>query len=362
MKIVTILGARPQFIKAGSVSREIIRQTQAGGDIEEIIVHTGQHYDGNMSDIFFEEMQIPKPNYFLGIGAKTHGAMTGQMIEKIEEVLVKERPEWVVVYGDTNSTLAGTIAASKLHIKIAHIEAGLRSFNMRMPEEVNRILTDRVSSLLFCPTRLAVDNLTNEGVNNWNTNASVILSGDVMLDGAVFYKDFAQKPIDMNILDDFVLCTIHRAENTDDTTKLNNIVSALNEIAKEKQVILPLHPRTKSILEQGSYDVSNLTIIDPVGYLNMVWLIDHCDLVMTDSGGLQKEAFFFSKPCITLRDETEWVELIENRVNVLVGANKAKILDAFKNNSTFSNANTTLDLYGGGYASERIVTELLNDS
>lgn len=358
MKIVTILGARPQFIKAGSVSREIARQVKNGVDIKEVIVHTGQHYDVNMSDVFFEEMQIPKPNYFLGIGGKTHGAMTGQMIEKIEEVLVKERPEWVVVYGDTNSTLAGTIAASKLHIKIAHIEAGLRSFNMRMPEEVNRILTDRVSSLLFCPTRLAVDNLTNEGFNTWKTNAEIILSGDVMQDGAIFYKDFARKPIDINISDDFVLCTIHRAENTDNATRLNNIVSALNEIAEEKQVILPLHPRTKSVLEQGSYDVSNLTIIDPVGYLNMVWLIDHCSLVVTDSGGLQKEAFFFAKPCITMRDETEWVELVDNGFNVIVGANKEKIIDAYSESNITSNYD--MDLYGLGKASRIILEKIIS--
>ena len=357
MKIVTILGARPQFIKAGSVSREILRLQQSGEEIKEVIIHTGQHYDVNMSDVFFKELKIPKPNYFLGIGGKTHGAMTGQMIEKIEEILVKEKPEWVIVYGDTNSTLAGAIAASKLHIKIAHIEAGLRSFNMQMPEEVNRILTDRISSLLFCPTKLAVDNLTNEGVNNWNTNASVILSGDVMLDGAVFYKDFAQKPIDMNILDDFVLCTIHRAENTDNATRLNNIVSALNEIAEEKQVILPLHPRTKSVLEQGGYDVSNLTIIDPVGYLNMVWLIDHCSLVMTDSGGLQKEAFFFTKPCITMRDETEWVELVDNGFNVIVGADKEKILNAYVEYIFQTNYN--IDLYGSGKASKTIVEEMI---
>ena len=357
MKIVTILGARPQFIKAGSVSREISNQVKNGKDIVEVIIHTGQHYDVNMSDVFFEEMKIPKPNYFLGIGGKSHGAMTGQMIEKIEEILIIEKPDWVMVYGDTNSTLAGAIAASKLKIKIAHIEAGLRSFNMQMPEEVNRILTDRVSSLLFCPTKLAVDNLTKEGFDAWKTNAKVILSGDVMQDGAIFYKDFAQKPIDINISDDFVLCTIHRAENTDDTTKLNNIVSALNEIAKEKQVILPLHPRTKSILEQGSYDVSNLTIIDPVGYLNMVWLIEHCSLVMTDSGGLQKEAFFFTKPCITMRDETEWVELVDNGFNVIVGADKEKILNAYIEYIFQTNYN--IDLYGSGKASKAIVKEMI---
>lgn len=360
MKIVTILGARPQFIKAGSVSREIIRQRNAGADITEVIVHTGQHYDANMSDVFFEEMQIPKPDYFLGIGGKTHGAMTGQMIEKIEEILLEVKPDWVMVYGDTNSTLAGAIAASKLHIKIAHIEAGLRSFNMAMPEEVNRILTDRISSVLFCPTQTAVENLNNEGINNWKTDAKVVLSGDVMQDGAIFYKQFAQEPQNIIISNDFVLCTIHRAENTDDPVRLASIVSALNEIAQDRQVILPLHPRTKKILQTGNYDTSNLTIIDPVGYLNMVWLIDHCGLVMTDSGGLQKEAYFFAVPCITMRDETEWVELIDAGANVLVGADKDRILGVYSAHNSLAHNSVNSMLYGGGQASKRIVTELLN--
>ncbi len=315
MKILTVIGARPQFIKAGSVSREIIRQQQAGADIQEVIVHTGQHYDANMSDVFFDEMQIPKPGYFLGIGGKSHGAMTGQMIEKIEEVLLKEKPDWLMVYGDTNSTLAGAIAASKLHIKIAHVEAGLRSFNMAMPEEVNRILTDRMSTLLFCPTQAAMDNLKTEAIDAWNTSAKAILAGDVMQDGALFYKDLAQKPNSIDIGSEFVLCTIHRAENTDDPQRLASIIDALNEIALHKKVVLPLRPRTRHILEKSDFDISNLTIIDPVGYLNMVWLISNCSLVMTDSGGLQKEAYFFKKHCITLRDETEWVELVDAGVN-----------------------------------------------
>lgn len=361
MKIVSILGARPQFIKAGSVSREILRQREAGEDIAEIIVHTGQHYDANMSDVFFEEMQIPKPDYFLGIGGKTHGAMTGQMIEKIEEILVQEKPDWLMVYGDTNTTLAGAIAASKLHIKIAHVEAGLRSFNMRMPEEVNRILTDRISSVLFCPTQAAVDNLKNEGIGNWQTDAKVVLSGDVMQDGALFYQSLAQMPEGLDGVQDFVLCTIHRAENTDDSARLSEIVSALNEIAQNQKVILPLHPRTKKILQTGYYDTSNLTIIDPVGYLNMVWLIDNAGLVMTDSGGLQKEAYFFAVPCITMRDETEWVELVDAGANVLVGADKAKILQAYQNaRKHFANEDCDPNLYGGGQASQRIVSELLN--
>ena len=350
MKILTILGARPQFIKAGSVSREIAKHKE----IDEIIVHTGQHYDANMSDIFFDEMKIPKPDYFLGIGGKSHGAMTGQMIEKIEEVCLKEKPDWVMVYGDTNSTLAGAIVASKLHIKLAHIEAGLRSFNMKMPEEVNRILTDRVSNILFCPTDTAVQNLKNEGYDNLDVN--VVKSGDVMQDGAMFYKKLAQKP-SCDIQENYILCTIHRAENTDDATRLKDIFAALNEIAQQKQIILPLHPRTKKILKELQIDTDNLTIIDPIGYLEMVWFIDNCSLVMTDSGGLQKEAYFFQKQCITLRDETEWVELVENGFNTLVGADKMKILVAFNNTSVFHSKD--LDLYGGGKASENIIGELL---
>jgi len=352
MKIVTILGARPQFIKAGSVSREISKHNS----LEEVIVHTGQHYDANMSDIFFDEMKIAKPNYFLGIGGKSHGAMTGQMIEKIEEVVVKENPDWIIVYGDTNSTLAGAIVASKLHIKLAHIEAGLRSFNMKMPEEVNRILTDRVSNVLFCPTDTAVKNLQKEGYEN--LDSKIVKSGDVMQDGAMFYKELAIKP-KCTIDDKYILATIHRAENTDDEKRLSGIFSALNEIGKDKQVILPLHPRTKNILKNLALDIQNLTIIEPVGYLEMVWLIDNSSLVMTDSGGLQKEAYFFEKPCITLRDETEWVELVDLGTNVLVGADKEKILNAYKNSSVFNKEHSKLNLYGGGTASKRIIEELL---
>ena len=380
MKILTILGARPQFIKAGSVSREIAKVANSGceanfprehKEIEEIIVHTGQHYDANMSDIFFDEMQIPKPNYFLGIGGKSHGAMTGQMIEKIEEVALSEKPDWIMVYGDTNSTLAGAIVASKLHIKLAHIEAGLRSFNMKMPEEVNRILTDRVSNILFCPTDVAIENLKNEGFEieedgkrekraGNSSFGRVIKVGDVMQDGALFYRDLAKKPSIFNLQpSNFILCTIHRAENTDDEIRLRNIFEAFNEIAKEKQIILPLHPRTKKLLPSTLSLHFNIILIDPVGYLEMVWLIDNCDFVMTDSGGLQKEAYFFEKQCITLRDETEWVELVECEVNTLVGADKEKIIEAYKNNSEFNKENSKLNLYGGGNASKRIIEELL---
>ena len=436
MKILTILGARPQFIKAGSVSRAIALhnnqvasleslvssedsknqklQTKNQELITEIIVHTGQHYDANMSDIFFDEMQIPKPNYFLGIGGKSHGAMTGQMIEKIEEVALSEKPDWIMVYGDTNSTLAGAIVASKLHIKLAHIEAGLRSFNMKMPEEVNRILTDRVSNILFCPTDTAMKNLKAEGFPfSLTTNHQQLITnvGDVMQDGAMFYKSLAKIPEAVSSLwslvssedskkqnlqtinqkpktKNYILCTIHRAENTDDETRLRSIFEALNEIAKEKQIILPLHPRTKKLLENLQTKnqkllTKNLTIIDPVGYLEMVWLIDNCDLVMTDSGGLQKEAYFFEKQCITLRDETEWVELVECGANRLVGADKEKIVSSYQslvssenskndelktknqklktNNKELKTKNQKLqtNLYGGGKASQNIIKYLL---
>ncbi|RNF48803.1 UDP-N-acetylglucosamine 2-epimerase (non-hydrolyzing) [Marinomonas hwangdonensis] len=356
MNIVTILGARPQFIKAGPVSREIITLQQTNVNIEEVTVHTGQHYDANMSDIFFEEMKIPTPNYFLGIGGKSHGAMTGQMIEKIEDVLLKDKPDWVMVYGDTNSTLAGALAASKLQIKIAHDEAGLRSFNMRMPEDINKILTDRVCNVLLCPTQAAMNNLYNEAIENWNTKASALLVGDVMQDDALFYKELAQKPTHIHIDTEFVLCTIHRAENTDNAKRLADIVAALNEISKEKQVVLPLHPRTKKILQTGSFIIENLTITDPVAYLNMIWLLDNCSLVMTDIGGLHKEAYNFSVPCITMRDETEWVKLVEAGVNVLVGVDKIKIINAYQSiRNNFSDEIGKPDLYGKVLASQKAV-------
>ncbi len=353
MKILTILGARPQFIKSGSISREIKKYKE----INEVIIHTGQHYDSNMSDVFFSEMKIPKPKYYLGIGNKTHAAMTGQMMEKIEEVALKENPDWILVYGDTNSTLAGALVASKLHIKLAHIEAGLRSFNMKMPEEVNRILTDRVSNILFCPTKVAVGNLKKEGYDN--IHCKIVNSGDVMQDGAQFYKQFARKP-DVETNENFILSTIHRAENTNDVCRLKSIFEAVEMIAKEIQVILPLHPRTKKVLEENNFELStNIVIINPIGYLEMVWLINNCKLVMTDSGGLQKEAFFFEKPCITLRDETEWSELVDNNYNILVGANKEKIIGAFESRKKIFNDNYTKDLYGGGKASEKIIKEML---
>jgi UDP-GlcNAc3NAcA epimerase len=352
IKIVTILGARPQFIKAGSVSREIAKHNE----IKEIIVHTGQHYDVNMSNIFFEEMKIPKPDYFLGIGGKSHGAMTGQMMEKIEEVALKEKPDWILVYGDTNSTLAGALVASKLHIKLAHVEAGLRSFNMRMPEEVNRILTDRISNVLFCPTDTAVKNLKKEGYDNFN--CEIIKSGDVMYDAVLYYKQFAKKPTNLKINKNFVLCTVHRAENTDNLKRLKNIFEALEEIGKNIPVVLPIHPRTKNKLKDLLLSLSNIIIIEPVGYFEMLWLLKNCKIVITDSGGLQKEAFFFKKFCITLRDETEWIELVEIGANKLVGADKNRILKIYEKISNI-NLDSSVNLYGNGEASKVIVKYLL---
>lgn len=351
-KIVTIVGARPQFIKAAAVSRAIGKT-----DLNEVLVHTGQHFDYGMSELFFQEMEIPAPKYNLGINSLSHGAMTGRMIEEIEKVLEAENPDFVMVYGDTNSTLAGTLAAAKLHISVAHVEAGLRSFNMKMPEEINRILTDRISSLLFCPTDTAIKNLQAEGFANFD--CQLIKTGDVMYDAAMYY---AQKSGSISKIisrlnlsnSQFILATLHRQENTDDLIRLKSIIEAFNEINKEKQVVLPLHPRTKKILEQTAID-THFTLIEPVGYFDMIELLKHCSLVMTDSGGLQKEAFFFHKNCVTLREETEWVELVECGYNLLAGADKNDILKSFQQLKSVKNSFQE-DLYGDGNAAGKITT------
>ena len=342
-KIVTILGARPQFVKAAVLSRVISNHN----DVEEVIVHTGQHYDANMSDIFFSEMEIPKPTYNLAINGLSHGAMTGQMLQKIEEVLMTEKPDAVAVFGDTNSTLAGALAAKKLHIKVIHIEAGLRSFNMKMPEEINRILTDRISDLLLCPTDSAIDNLVNEGFENMPSN--IVKSGDIMKDAVEYYSQFSQEKStiisDLNLQkNEFVLATIHRQENTDDLANLNSIFAGLETISKEKTVVLPLHPRTKAILKSNKLNF-NIKIIDPVGYFDMLELLKNCNLVVTDSGGLQKEAFFNKKHCIIAREETEWIELVTNGFAKIVGSNTVKMIEAY---TSFQNsqANFEVDLYG----------------
>lgn len=355
MKLLTVIGARPQFVKAAAVSREIAKHI----NIKEVIVHTGQHYDFNMSDVFFEEMDIPKPNYNLNINSLSHGAMTGQMLEKIEEILIKEKPDCILVYGDTNSTLAGSLAASKLHIPVAHVEAGLRSFNMKMPEEINRILTDRISSFLFCPTDNAVTNLKNEGFEKFN--CKIIKTGDVMQDAAMFYAEQSSKKsniIKKLKLDKFALVTIHRAENTDNKENIVNIFNALVEISKNIKVVIPMHPRTSSILKSLSLNTKDLNIIEPVGYFDMIELLKNTSIVMTDSGGLQKEAFFFEKPCVTLREETEWVELVEHGYNMIAGNSKDNIIKAYEkmiNVKIKSNVN----LYGGGAASKNIIKALL---
>jgi UDP-GlcNAc3NAcA epimerase len=354
-KIVTIIGARPQFIKAAIVSKTIIEH----GYLEEIIVHTGQHFDPNMSDIFFSQMKIPRPKYNLNINSLSHGAMTGKMLEEIEKILINEKPDWVLVYGDTNSTLAGALAAKKLKIKVAHVEAGLRSFNIEMPEEINRILTDRIGDLLLCPTDIAIKNLKNEGYDNMDIK--VVKTGDVMHDAAIFFSDFAEQPF-FDIPKKFALATIHRAENTDNLENLKSIFEAFNEIAINEKIIIPLHPRTANILKKIELFKlnNNITIVEPIGYFQMLYLLKNCALVLTDSGGLQKEAFFFRKPCITVREETEWVELVENGVNIIVGTNKEKILDAYYFFCN-ENLNYQIDLYGKGEAAKRIVNELFAD-
>jgi UDP-GlcNAc3NAcA epimerase len=377
-KVVTIVGARPQFIKAAVVSRAIAAHNQSitekSAQINEIIVHTGQHYDRNMSDVFFEEMQIPRPDYFLDIHEQSHAAMTGRMLEKIEEVLIKEKPDVVLVYGDTNTTLAGALAAAKLHLKVAHVEAGLRSFNRQMPEEINRVVTDHIADILFCPTQQSVQNLTVEGIGRGGSkdierqtpqsrsyNPLVQLVGDVMFDAALYYKEYARKP-QIDLPAQFVLATIHRAENTDNPARLKSIFKGFDKIGKTIPIILPLHPRTKKTLKTQSIKINetNVQIIDPVSYLEIIYLLENCAVVMTDSGGLQKEAFFFQKPCITLRDETEWVELVDNGVNELAGADTQKIYDLCEEALT-KKIDFGLDLYGKGDAGQRIVDIIVKD-
>jgi UDP-GlcNAc3NAcA epimerase len=354
-KILTVVGARPQFIKAAVVSRAL----KATDWATEVIVHTGQHYDPDMSDVFFSEMDIPTPGHNLEVGSGMHGAQTGRMMQAIEQVCLNEKPDCVLVYGDTNSTLAGALVAAKLHIPVAHVEAGLRSFNKQMPEEINRICTDHVSDLLFAPTETARNNLLREGFSE----AKIAMSGDVMLDAALFYgerigsdylKTIGVAPAE------YVLATIHRAENTDSPERLESILTALADISETIPVILPLHPRTRKLLEQRGWKnphPESLRIINPVGYLQMVCLEKNCHMIATDSGGVQKEAYFFQKPCITLRDETEWVELVDAGYNILVGAKSDSILAAYH---AFSNQRPVFsgNLYGTGSAGIFITEKL----
>ena len=369
--IVTILGARPQFVKAAVVSRAIAQHNLCHPyeSIREVIVHTGQHFDRNMSDVFFEQMQIPEPDHFLEISNLSHGAMTGRMLEKIEDILLSEMPDIVLVYGDTNSTLAGALAAAKLHIPVAHVEAGLRSFNMKMPEEINRILTDRISKWLFCPTDTALSNLKREGLAinaiDERGQAELLNVGDVMYDATLYYKDIAKLTPEIERLltgltSGFLLSTIHRAENTDDPQRLEGIIEGLDCIASEIPVILPLHPRTRKKLEASGKEFRHVSVISPVGYFDMLGLLERCNAVLTDSGGMQKEAFFFKKPCVTLRDETEWVELVDGEYNLLAGTDPDRIVKSVKV-QTNKDFDWNKRLYGDGNAAEKILASIMSE-
>ncbi len=369
IKVVTVVGARPQFIKAAIVSRAFARE----GAVREVLLHTGQHYDERLSEVFYRELEIPRPAFELAIGSGSHGVQTGRMLAGIEEILVSERPDWVLVYGDTNSTLAGALAAAKLPFALAHVEAGLRSFNRRMPEEINRIVTDHCADLLFAPTDRARSNLLSEGIPDERIN----LVGDVMYDAAIHFGERAEK--DSRLLErhdlepgGFILATIHRAENTDDPRRLEAIFHGLEQVGREKKVILPLHPRTRKALDRlptgarfidpqpGS--AQSLRCIEPLGYLDMLKLERAAALVVTDSGGVQKEAFFQRTPCVTLRTETEWKELVEIGWNRVVAPESAEqvrdaVLAALQAGVP-SVPPAAENLYGGGQAARRIVDTL----
>lgn len=354
MKILTVIGARPQFIKAAVLSR-VLRLREPV--VSEIIVHTGQHYDANMSDVFFEELAIPCPDFHLGIGGGTHGENTGRMIEGLEKLMLDQRPDWVLVYGDTDSTLAGALAASKLHIPIAHVEAGLRSFNRRMPEEINRVVTDHLSELLLVPSASGMQNLAREGIGEDKSH----LVGDVMYDAALYYGRLAERRSRILIehglkSGTYGLVTLHRQENVDDCQRLKAILLGFERSAR--LLLWPMHPRTaKRIADFGITLPNNVIAIAPIGYLDMVMLEKHAAVIATDSGGVQKEAFFHHTPCITLRDETEWVELVEAGANQLVGANADAITDALSNVEAFP-AGAATGLYGSGDAGDLIARVL----
>jgi UDP-GlcNAc3NAcA epimerase len=367
---MSIVGARPQFIKMAPLLRSFECNNSNGSrPVENTIIHTGQHYDAAMSYIFFEELQIPQPTINLGVGSGKHGTQTGQMLEKIERVLLESQPDMVVVYGDTNSTLAGALAAAKLHIPVAHIEAGLRSFNRRMPEEVNRIVADHVADLLLAPTPAAIENLRNEGLSN-----RAVLTGDIMYDAVLFNRAVAERRSEilerLNLVPgDYGVVTVHRAENTDDERRLTNLLAAFNDIAGNVlKLVFPLHPRTARLLSSrfpGWSPHPRLHLIEPVGYLDMLCLVNHARMTLTDSGGLQKEAFFLGCPTITLREETEWVETIHARGNILAGVDPNKIRDAVSTwESRHSVARpefsaTVPAWFGDGHAAEKIRDALL---
>lgn len=376
-KIITVVGARPQIIKSSAISRAI--KTLFSDQLEEIIVHTGQHYDENMSEVFFKEMGIPSPNYNLNVGSGSHGIQTAKIIEGLEEILLNENPTALLVYGDTNSTIASALAASKIHIPVVHVEAGLRSFNKAMPEEINRIVCDHVSTLLFTPTKTGLENLKNEGFKCDSTLKATINSprifhcGDVMFDNSIYFSSVSDQQstiLQQNDIevDNYVLTTIHRDSNTDISENLEAIFSALLQIQKSSglKIVLPIHPRTKSkIQQQLSSELfaelssnESFKIIDPVGFIDIIALEKNAKMVVTDSGGLQKEAYFFQKPCIILRPQTEWVEIVENGNAVLVGADSSKIVAAFEALNTTTNF-TYPSFYGDGKAAEFICEKMI---
>ena len=376
MKLVTIIGARPQIIKAAALSRAI--RNHYSDQIQEVIVHTGQHYDDNMSQVFFDELQIPRPDYNLHVGSASHGVQTARMTEGIEALLMKEQPDFIVLYGDTTSTLAGAVAAAKIHVPIVHIEAGLRSFNKSMPEEINRIVCDHCSTLLFTPTKAGLENLKREGFPMDNDrpytidNPKVYHCGDIMYDNSLHFADIAEQKTDIIqrlelIGKPFILATIHRDSNTDHSERLSAIFKALIQLSNECPIVLPLHPRTNKLLktnldealQKQIFDNPNIKLIPPVSFLEMIALERHAQLVMTDSGGVQKESYFFQKPCIILRPETEWVEIVETGNAILADADMHRILEAWEHFK--SNPPTTFpEIFGDGHAAEFMLDKIIS--
>ena len=377
MKLVTVIGARPQIIKAAALSRAI--KNHFSDRIQEIIVHTGQHYDDNMSQVFFDELGIPRPDYNLHVGSASHGVQTARMTEGLESILIKEQPDFIVLYGDTNSTLAGAVAAAKIHVPIVHIEAGLRSFNKTMPEEINRIVCDHCSTLLFSPTKAGFENLKREGFPIDNEppytidNPKVYHCGDIMYDNSLHFADIAEAKTDIiQRLEltgkPFILATIHRDSNTDQPERLNAIFNALIRLSNECQVVLPLHPRTAKLLKTNLdgekqaqlFNNPSISLIPPVSFLEMIALERHARLVMTDSGGVQKEAYFFQKPCIILRPETEWVEIVQTGNAILADADESRIMQAWQHFQ--SNPPTTFpEIFGDGHAAEFMLKMMLEN-
>lgn len=384
MKLVTIIGARPQIIKAAALSRAI--KSHFSDRIQEVIVHTGQHYDDNMSQVFFDELQIPRPDYNLHVGSASHGVQTARMTEGIEALLLKEQPDFIVLYGDTNSTLAGAVAAAKIHVPIVHIEAGLRSFNKSMPEEINRIVCDHCSTLLFTPTKAGLENLKREGFSIKEggpstgsgtakptiDNPKVYHCGDIMYDNSLHFANIAEEKTDIIqrlelVGKPFILSTIHRDSNTDHPERLGAIFDALIELSKENQIVLPLHPRTAKLLKTNLsnekqslvFSSPNIKLIPPVSFLEMIALERHAQLVMTDSGGVQKEAYFFKKPGIILRPETEWVEIVQTGNAILADADESRIMEAWQH---FKNNPPTVfpEIFGDGHAAEFMLDKIIS--